>query len=135
MGWMTHRKWKEIKQQPSMLPGPAVPGSCLVSFHFRWAIHPIRPVQHFCYSCLQWQVTKRNILPAVKLPDTETDRQTVHPYMHSICGGRVMPFVDTTKNDFRLPGKRGERAAGKLSVVLSTLYSTTVLCGLYSVLE
>ena len=35
---MAHRKWKEIKQQPSMLPGPAVPGSCLVSFHFLWAI-------------------------------------------------------------------------------------------------
>ena len=45
MGWMTHRKWKEIKQQPSMLPGPAVPGSCLASFHFLWAIHPIRPVE------------------------------------------------------------------------------------------
>ena len=41
---MAHRKWKEIKQQPSMLPGPAVPGSCLASFYFRWAIHPIRPV-------------------------------------------------------------------------------------------
>ena len=24
---MAHRKWKEIKEQPSMLPGPAVPGS------------------------------------------------------------------------------------------------------------
>ena len=44
MGWMAHRKWKESKLQPSMLPGPAVPGSCLASFHFRWAIHPIRPV-------------------------------------------------------------------------------------------
>ena len=33
-----HRIWKEIKQQPSMLPGPAVPGCCLVSFHFLWAI-------------------------------------------------------------------------------------------------
>ena len=31
---MAHRKRKEIKQQPSMLPGQAVPGSCLVSFHF-----------------------------------------------------------------------------------------------------
>ena len=38
MGWMAHRKWKEIELQPSMLPGPAVPGSCLASFHFRWAI-------------------------------------------------------------------------------------------------
>ena len=35
---MAHRKWKESKQQPSMLPGPAVPGSCLVSFHILWAI-------------------------------------------------------------------------------------------------
>ena len=35
---MAHRKWKEIKQQPSMLPGPAVPGFSLVSFHFLWAI-------------------------------------------------------------------------------------------------
>ena len=32
---LPHRKCKEIKQQPSMLPGPAVPGSCLVSFCFR----------------------------------------------------------------------------------------------------
>ena len=46
MGWMAHRKWKKIKQQPSMLPGSAVPGSCLASFHFLWAIHPIRPVHH-----------------------------------------------------------------------------------------
>ena len=43
-GWMAHRKWKESKQQPSKLPGPAVPGCCLISFHFLWAIHPIRPV-------------------------------------------------------------------------------------------
>ena len=43
MEWMAHRKWKEIKQQPSMLPGLAVPGCCLISFHFPWAIHPIRP--------------------------------------------------------------------------------------------
>ena len=31
---MAHRKWKETKQQPSLLPGPAVPGSV----HFLWAI-------------------------------------------------------------------------------------------------
>ena len=42
---MAHRKWKESKQQPSMLPGPAEPGSCLASFHFLWAIVHIRPVQ------------------------------------------------------------------------------------------
>ena len=44
MGWMAHRKWKESKQQPSMLP---VPGCCSISFHFLWAIHPIRPVQQY----------------------------------------------------------------------------------------
>ena len=35
---MDHRKEKETQQQPIMLPGPAVPGSCLVSFHILWAI-------------------------------------------------------------------------------------------------
>ena len=46
MGWMAHRKWIESKQQSSMLPGPAVPGCCLISFHFLWDIHPIRPALH-----------------------------------------------------------------------------------------
>ena len=41
---MARRKWKESKQQPSKLPGPAVSGYCLVSFHFLRAIHHIRPV-------------------------------------------------------------------------------------------
>ena len=35
---MAHRKWKETKLHPSMLPGPAVPGCSLFSFHFLWAI-------------------------------------------------------------------------------------------------
>ena len=29
---------KETKHQPSMLPGPDVPGCCFVSFHILWAI-------------------------------------------------------------------------------------------------
>ena len=45
MGWMAHRKWKEIKQQP----GTAVPGNilggCLVSLHFLYDIHSIHFVQ------------------------------------------------------------------------------------------
>ena len=42
-----HRKWRETKQQPSMLPGPAVPGCCLVSFDFLWAGHPVAaPATH-----------------------------------------------------------------------------------------
>ena len=35
---MVHKKWKETKQLPSILPGPAVPGCYLVSFHILWAI-------------------------------------------------------------------------------------------------
>ena len=27
-----------------MLPGPDVPGPCLIFLHFLWGIHPIRPV-------------------------------------------------------------------------------------------
>ena len=41
---MAHRKWKETKKHPSMLPGPAVPGCYFISFHFLWAIlwpHPV----------------------------------------------------------------------------------------------
>ena len=36
---MSHRKRRETKQQPNMLPCPSVPGCCLVSFHFLCDIH------------------------------------------------------------------------------------------------
>ena len=42
---MVQRKWKETKQQPSMLSGAAVPGSCLVSFHILLAILSTSTVQ------------------------------------------------------------------------------------------
>ena len=35
---LAYRKLKETKQQPSMLPVPAAPGCCFVSFHILWAI-------------------------------------------------------------------------------------------------
>ena len=35
---MAHWKWKETKQQPSLLPSSVVPGCSLVSFLFLWAI-------------------------------------------------------------------------------------------------
>ena len=35
---MAHRKWNETKQQPSLLPDPAMPDCSLVSFHILWAI-------------------------------------------------------------------------------------------------
>ena len=47
-----------------MFPGPAVPGSCLVSFYFRWAIHPIRPVEGWrkCASRRLFLVSGENFL-------------------------------------------------------------------------
>ena len=44
---MTHRIWKQTKQQQSLLPGPAVPGCCLFFFHFLWAILSTSTVDHF----------------------------------------------------------------------------------------
>ena len=44
MEWMSHRKRRETKQQPSMLPGLAVPGCCLVSICFLCDIHSIHAV-------------------------------------------------------------------------------------------
>ena len=40
-----HRKWKETKQQPGTAGPGYMLGCCLVSFHFLWSIHPIRPVE------------------------------------------------------------------------------------------
>ena len=42
---MANRKWKETKQLPSMLPGQAVPGYCLLSFYILWAILSTSTVQ------------------------------------------------------------------------------------------
>ena len=41
---------RETKQQPSMLPGPPVPGWCLVSFRFLCDIHSIHSVNFLCTS-------------------------------------------------------------------------------------
>ena len=39
---MSHRKRRKTKQQPSMLPCPAVTDCCLVSFHFLCDIHSVQ---------------------------------------------------------------------------------------------
>ena len=56
---MAHRKWKESKQLPSLLPGPAVPGSCLVSLHFLWAI--------LCPQAVTFLATPS--VPSLRVPD------------------------------------------------------------------
>ena len=47
---LPHRKWKDTKQQPGTAGPGNMLGCCLISFHFLWAIHPIRPVYHLIYS-------------------------------------------------------------------------------------
>ena len=44
MEWMSQRKQRETKQQPAMLPCPAVSGCCLVSFCFLFDIQSIHSV-------------------------------------------------------------------------------------------
>ena len=71
---MAHRKLKEMKQQPSLLPGPAVPGCCLIYLHFLWAILPIRPVLCFERGDIFQPLIKQ-------LPDAvpQTESQLPHP--------------------------------------------------------
>ena len=66
MGWMAHRKWKEIKQQPGTAGPGNMLGCCLLSFHFLWVIHPICPVIYARKSCAS--VTSRVIHLGVKCP-------------------------------------------------------------------
>ena len=44
MEWMSHRRWKETKQQPGTAGPSNMLGCCFVSFHFLWPIvwpHPV----------------------------------------------------------------------------------------------
>ena len=65
---MAHRKWKYIKQQPSMLPGPAVPGYCLVSLHFRWGKLSTRTVHVIHISFLSQEKDKVSGFSSSVLP-------------------------------------------------------------------
>ena len=55
---MSHRKRRGTKQRPSMLPCPAVPVCCLVSFHFQWAIHPISAL-YISFSIIKYGFSSR----------------------------------------------------------------------------
>ena len=75
IGWphrMAHSKWKETKQQLSVLPGLAVPDCSLVSFHFLLAILCPQAVvfQHRVYLTMKmsfsppWSSPCRNRAPS-----------------------------------------------------------------------
>ena len=59
---MAHRKWKQTKQKPSLLPGPAVPGCSSVYFHFLWAILCPQAVVTVWDRDLRWAKAIFNIL-------------------------------------------------------------------------
>ena len=63
---MSHRKRRETKQQPSMLPGPAVPFCCLVSFCFWCDIHSIHSV--ICIAQLLFQCQQKLACPRPDRP-------------------------------------------------------------------
>ena len=97
MGWMAHRKRKETKQQPSMLPGPAVPGCCLVSFHFLWAIQPIRPVSR-ASSHMQLQA-KASIVVECK-----RGRRFPIAFIVQGCTKRLVLGCENERTIFPIPG-------------------------------
>ena len=98
---MAHRKWKETKQLPNLLSGPAVPGCSLVSFHFLWAILCPQDVQGDLGGALrykneactlrrktqprlqyQWAAAAARVLlefprGPIKVTDRPTDRRTL----------------------------------------------------------
>ena len=68
---MARRKWKETKQKPSLLPGPALPGCSLVSSHILWAILCPQPVQEcFCHHKSAANAAKIAILPPHLMSET-----------------------------------------------------------------
>ena len=76
MEWMSHRKRRETKQQPSILPGPAVPGCCLVSFCILCDIHSIHSVQ-YSVSVKVWE--RWGLGPSLSLPSP------LPLHLHSHC--------------------------------------------------
>ena len=79
---MAQRKWREIKQQPSMLPGPAVPGCSLVSFHFLWAILCPQAVQ--CFSVIVATDIVTNWLNIVTVSTFNNPWPVISPYIVTI---------------------------------------------------
>ena len=63
---MSHRKRRETKQQPNMLPCPSVPGCCLVSLSFLCDIHSIHSVHDVAIKKSKFQKFSTT-LPAIKL--------------------------------------------------------------------
>ena len=72
---MAHSKWKETKQQASLLPGPAEPGCNLVSFYFLWAILCTQAVLiNLAGETLCLKPKRRRSYPAI---ENETSRRVV----------------------------------------------------------
>ena len=69
---IAHRKWKETELQPGTAGPDNMLGSCLLSFLFLWAIHPIRHVQRSPFN--------RSSVSNTKLMNERIERQAESLY-------------------------------------------------------
>ena len=93
MEWMSHRKRREIKQQPSMLPGPAVPGSCLVYFCLMCDIHCVQ--ESSCMHCCKKE--RKSAQPAVQGIGREWPRKEDYRGLRQPHKSRRSLFTTTQK--------------------------------------
>ena len=91
---MAHRKWKETKQQPGTAGPGNILGCCLISFHFMWAIHPIRPV-----------IFKQNTIPYLWVKLFWTDRKSPIENVALQSPSWLCPLGNQVKSHYRYTDK------------------------------
>ena len=86
---LPHMKWKETKQHPIMLPGPAAPGCCLVSFRILWAILSTSTVdisgwsQGWCISNALWHMCVNDTCKSMSKHYQNRDQTVWRMFGHS----------------------------------------------------
>ena len=108
---MANRKWKATKQLPSMLPGPAVPGCCLVYFHFLCAI--------LCPQAVQAKSTRDSTKPTILLEPHNllTFGQSGNRAERSELPRSILrngaSFPECSEMNFRWPKSKSESKGGR----------------------
>ena len=113
---IAHRKWKETKQHP----GKAGPGNMigcllgLISFHFLWAIHPIRPVE------TKGRLQRVQFYCACKVPKTIWNGSRTKRWHHGV----VIGYYGSVQGGFPIYPLATEGQASK------ALFVWSILCAL-----
>ena len=89
MECMLHRKQRETKQQPSMPPGPAVPGCCSVSFHVPCDIHSIHSVILLSKDISKGQLLGKGLIYGTDFTDSTEERAGL---LRPQSEGQAKPF-------------------------------------------